>query len=307
MHIEQSSNHKSIRLLASLAAIAVAFTALPATAATLERIKETGHIKLGYMNDARPFSFQSGGAPDGYSIALCNKVVAEVKKKLGLSQLAVDWVAVPAEGRVKEVQSGAIDLLCAPMVSTLGRRQEVSFSIPVFASGLRAVLRSDASPMLKDALGETPSSRVVWRGTPAAKTLSATTVAVVQGTTSESWLKSRVASLELGAKVTTVPDYKTGLQQLRDRKIDIFFGDRTIVLGQIDAASAKDYLVYDRIFTREPAALALQRGDEDFRSVVDGALSQLYASGEFKDLYTKWFEEFTYDTRTFFAWNTVEP
>lgn len=45
----------------------------------------------------------------------------------------------------------------------------------------------------------------------------------------------------------------------------------------------------DRLFTSSPLALGLARGDEDFRLVVDRALSHLFGSSEFHDTYMKWF------------------
>jgi polar amino acid transport system substrate-binding protein len=135
----------------------------------LDRIKESGHIKLGYLVDARPFSFRNEtGVADGYAVTLCQQVAEQVKKQLALPQLTVDWVPVTLDSRLREVQQGGIDLLCTPTSVTLTRRQEVSFSIPVFAGGNRAVLRADAPAALREALAETPSTKPVWRGSPAA-------------------------------------------------------------------------------------------------------------------------------------------
>ena len=46
--------------------------ALPASAQTLDRIRDAGRIRFGYLADARPYSFRNdAGAPDGYAVALC--------------------------------------------------------------------------------------------------------------------------------------------------------------------------------------------------------------------------------------------
>ena len=50
----------------------------------------------------------------------------------------------------------------------------------------------------------------------------------------------------------------------------MFFGDRPILLDAAQrSASSGDLVVLDRLFTVEPLALALERGDEDFRLLVD--------------------------------------
>jgi polar amino acid transport system substrate-binding protein len=59
-------------------------------------------------------------------------------------------------------------------------------------------------------------------------------------------------------------------------------------------------VVLDRLFTSEPLALTLARDDEDFRLVVDRALSRLFRSSEFHDVYMKWFGEPDESALTFF-------
>jgi len=294
------------RALAIVTMVFAAGAAMPASAATLDRIRETGSIKLGYLADARPFSYKNeAGAADGYSVTLCKRIASEVKSQLGLSQLAVEWVPVTMDSRLSGIQQGSVDLLCTPSNITLSRRQQAAFSLPVFAGGNRAVLRADSAAALRQALAETPSTKPVWRGSPAAKVLKDTRFAVVSGSTSETWLKSRAAKLQVKAKIVPVENYRAGLQQLRDGKVDVLFGERALVLGVVSDPARENLEVLDRQFTSEQAALALARGDDDFRQVVDSALSKAYASADFRDLYTKYFGSFDDGTRAFFRMNTL--
>jgi len=295
------------RSLALVAAVGFALTAaLPVSAATVDRIRESGHIKLGYIADARPFSYRSGaGAPEGYAVALCQRVADQMKAQLALPQLTVDWVPVTLDNRFSEIKQGNVDLLCTPTIVTLTRRQEVAFSIPIFAGGNRAVIRADAPVALRDALGETPPAHPVWRGSPAAKVLEGTTFAVVAGTTTQPWLESRRAAFEVNARIVPVPDYRAGLQQLLHSQVDVFFGERSLVLGALDAEERANLVVFDRLFTQESGALALARDDDDFRLLVDRALSQLYAANDFSALYTQWLGPFDASTRAFFQSNTL--
>ena len=293
------------RAIAACAMFCFAAAALPAAAATLDRIRESGSIKLGYLADARPFSFRNeAGAADGYAVALCQQVADQVKKGLALPSLRVEWVPVTPDDRLSDVQQGNVDLLCAPTSATLARRQDVSFSIPIFAGGNRAVLRADAPTALLEALGEAKGPRAVWRGQPAAKVLKGTSIAVVGGTTSETWLKSRREALQVDARIVPVVDYRSGLQQVRDGTADVFFGERALGLGALSDKERGEFVILDRLFTNEPAALALARGDEDFRLLVDHALSKFYASSAFGELYKRWHGAFNDSTRTYFEWNT---
>jgi polar amino acid transport system substrate-binding protein len=283
--------------------------AMPATAQTLERIKETAFIKLGYLDDARPFSFAStAGKPDGYSIDLCKHIVEELKKELALPNLTSEFAPVAVDFRLFAIDNARIDLLCSPTSVTLAKRKEVSFSIPVFPGGVRAVMMRDAATRLRAALeadAKAQKATPVWRGSPASRVLKGMTLGVVSGTVSQQWLESRRQSLRVDAKIEPVPDYHTGLRLLAERKIDAFLGDGNLILAAIDPAARKNFTLLERQFTREPYALGLAKGDDDFRAAVDRALSHLYASPEFAKTYAKWFGAYDDRTDLFFQWFTI--
>jgi len=262
--------------------------AIPASAATLDRVRQAGKLVFGYRADARPFSFDDGGKPTGYSITLCQNVADEVKTELGIADLKVEWVPVAVEDRFATLEQGKIDLLCGAEV-TLERRKQVSFSIPIFPGGIAAMLRSDAPRALQDVLAGRPASGPIWRGSPA-QILEDKTFSVVSGTTGQSWLEKRLNEFQLTAEVVPVDSYDAGTMRVLDRTSDVFFGDRSIL---VEAAagnpSGADLMVLDRQFTSQPIALTMARNDDDFRLVVDRSLSLQFSSKEFRDLYTKWF------------------
>jgi ABC-type amino acid transport substrate-binding protein len=285
------------------------FGSQTAEAATLDRIKDTGHIRFGFLKDAQPFSISTGsGAPDGYSVSLCKNIAEDLKRELALPGLTVDWVQINADERLTAVAKGKVDLMCAPMSETLGRRAQASFSIPIFAGGNRAAVRADAPSALRTALSETRPVKAVWRGTPAATVLESTKFGVVAGTTAETWLNARAKSLQVDAQIVRISDYRKALQELTEGKVDVVFGDRVVMLGTLQGLDPKirdNTMILDRMFTHEKAGLALEHGDDDFRTLVDRSLSRQYASGDFAALYAKWCGEFDDRARTFFVWNAL--
>ena len=71
------------------------FVPMPASAATLDRVKQRGKLILGYRADARPFSYRDNlGNLGGYAVALCEEVTQKVKSDLGFSSLTVEWIPV---------------------------------------------------------------------------------------------------------------------------------------------------------------------------------------------------------------------
>jgi polar amino acid transport system substrate-binding protein len=279
-------------LAAPLAALTLlVLLALPVSAAgTLDQVKETGKLTLGYRADTRPFAFSDGGKPAGFSVALCQKVADAVKAELNLPALAVEFVPLTAANRFEAVQQGRVDLSCGTDTPTLERRALVDFSIPIFFAGTGALMRSDADRRLSDALENRPDpARPVWRGAPGL--FSANVVfAVLGGTSIEKTLIDRLRTRRITVTVAPVADYAAGVQMVRERRAAALFGDRPVLL---DAAKrgpdAGELMVLERRFTREPLALSLRRGDDAFRLLVDKTLSRLFRSPEIGPLYTSFF------------------
>jgi len=274
-------------------------------ATVLERVKQTGKIRLGYSPDAKPFSFRdASGTPQGYSVMLCGKVVQAVKAELGLSSVSVEWVPVAMTDRFVAVQMGHVDMMCGADTETLTRREAVDFSIPIFPGGIGAVLRKDAPERLTDALNGTHRTEPTWRAS-AGQLLQTQTFCVINGTTTETWLAGKLSEFNLTAKVVPVSGYDAGLQQVLERRANVFFGDRAVLLDAVaHNTSGAQLAVMDRYFTYESFALAFPRGDNAFRMVVDRTLSRLYPTPEFRAMYTNWFGAPTQEVITFYRWNT---
>src|SRR6478752_1232723 len=100
-----------------------------AASATLDRIKSSGTITLGYRDGAAPFSArQRNGQVRGYSVELCEKIAAAVGRSLGMADLKIVWKPVDAETRIADVASRKIDAECGSTTITLSRMERVDFS-----------------------------------------------------------------------------------------------------------------------------------------------------------------------------------
>jgi ABC-type amino acid transport substrate-binding protein len=272
---------------------------------TLERLRTGGSLRLGFRADARPFSYtDSAGRPAGFSVSLCERIAPAVKRELGLGSLAIEWVPLVDDSRFQTLTHGEIDVICGAESETLARREDASFSIPIFPGGISVIVRKDAT-RLKDVLAGRALSQPIWRAT-ATRTIQARAFSIVEGTTSERWLTERMRELEIIAGVTGVNGYDAGVQAVIEQRSDAFFGERAILLDALRRhARATDVVVLDRQFTYERLALAIPRGDDAFRLLVDRTLSQLYRSGEIVPLYAGSFGEPDANALAFFQWNTL--
>lgn len=243
----------------------------PAMAQTLDRLRDSGTLTIGYREDAAPYSYRDAvGEPAGYSVELCRAVAAGIKQDLGLAEIAVRYVPVSAEDRFEAVQDGRVDLLCGATTATLSRRALVDFSLPTFVDGASVLYRSDGPATFEALAGEK--------------------VGVHGATTTEQALRTTLQRLSIAAEVVAVADHEDGLRRLEAGEIAAYFADRAILIFLAARSQAPEQLALsDRYFTNEPYALALPRGDGDFRLAVDRALSRIYRSGAIDQIFTRAF------------------
>ncbi|MGC1330661.1 amino acid ABC transporter substrate-binding protein, partial [Pseudomonas sp.] len=248
-----------------------------ATASTLERVRASNTLTLGYLPDFEPFSGKDGDKVSGYAMALCEKIADKVKADLGLPSLQVRYQPVTVADEISSVSSGKVDILCTPTPATLQWRKTVSFSIPIYTAGLSAVVRANShEALLKIINGKEAHTGPTWRAT-LNRGLSNQTFAAIEGGVTEDWLRDEFKLLGLVATLVTVKDNDEGIKLVADGKADAFLSERMLLKTQV----AKDYpqgelTVVDRIFDYAPASMVIGRGDEDFRLLVDTELSELY-------------------------------
>ena len=274
-----------------LAAVLLALAAVPALAAgTLDKVKESGKLSIGFLKDLPPFAYaDSAGKPAGFAVALCSRLGDAVKTELKLPALNVDFVPLTREEQFAALEQNKVDLLCGTY-PTLARRNTVEFSIPVYVSGTGVALRSDAPVRLTEVLeGTTPQGRPIWRGS-TDQAPQRTVLAVVGDTPLEAALADQLRQRRIVAQVVPVKDTAEGLQLLAKHDADAFFADRALLLDATrNMKVPADVIVLDRLFRRDLVALAMRRNDDDFRLLVDRTLSRLYRSPDISTIYSNYF------------------
>ena len=239
---------------------------------TVDKIKGSGTITLGVRQDARPFSFLDGdGNAKGYSVALCEAVVRQLKIQLEMPEITVKYALVTTEDRFQRLANGEIDLECATSTYTLQRLDEAEFSLLIYATGSDLLVRA------ADELQGMPD-------------LAEKTIGVVAGTTSEQDLKNILGSSGLNATIDPVDTYSDLLASLETGEIDAAYGDRALLLEARERAIDRTRLeLVGAQYSYEPYALVLRHGDNEFRHAVDRALARVYRSAEAEAIYEAWF------------------
>jgi polar amino acid transport system substrate-binding protein/glutamate/aspartate transport system substrate-binding protein len=245
---------------------AIGLLAGAAAADTVEQLHKTKTLRVAYDPGAPPFSYVVPGSPpnalpQGYSIELCQAVAEQLKQQLNIPDLKVSYVVVNSQDRFDAIVHDKADLLCESATATLSRRRLVDFSIPIFIDGASFVIRPDGPRDIKLLAGKK--------------------VGVQPGTTTEEELRRALAGTRINAEVVLLKTNQEGLEAVEKGAVAAFFADRaTLAFLLRKEKEAANLLMADNYLSVEPIALALRKGDGEFRLAVDTALSHLYRRGE---------------------------
>jgi glutamate/aspartate transport system substrate-binding protein len=261
-----------------IAGLALAILALPtwqdvqARELVLGKVARSGQIVFGFTEDTPPFSFvDKSGKPAGYSLDLCKAVAEQVRRALKLERLDVEFLPVEPDDRMNALINGRVDMDCSTTTQTLGRMEKVDFTLMTFVTGASMVSLRDKGP-------REPTQ------------IQGKSVAVIQGTTTQSVLEEFLHEQGISANVVLVSNATAGMGLLEKGTVDGFFSDRAMLIGQIMLSSARDELqLSEDMISFEPYALMLPRNDADFRLVANRALAQVYHGNQIGILYRKWF------------------
>ena len=113
--------------------------------------------------------------------------------------------------------------------------------------------------------------------------------------------RGRLKDRRIVADTVAVSDTAAGVQLLADRKADALFADRSLLLDAVSRSGASaDLVVLERLYRRDPIALAVHHNDDNFRLQVDIALSRLYRSRDVLAIYARHYGDPTPGAVTFF-------
>ena len=242
---------------------------------TLQQIKKSGQIKIGYRESEPPMSFlDKEGNPTGYSIDICKGIVTEVENKIGMD-VNIDYIPVTADGRFKALGDNKIDILCGSTTKTLSRSELVDFTQLTFVTGASLMTLKDNKAI--DSAG-----------------FDGTTIGVVKATTTAVALEKLIRETSTDAEVVLFNSAKESIDALRKKKIDAFSSDQVVLIGlALKEHDTMNFVIKPDVFSFEPFALAVRRNDADFRLVADRVISELYRSRKILEIYDKWIGKFT--------------
>jgi glutamate/aspartate transport system substrate-binding protein len=238
---------------------------------TLAHIKAGKRINVAFSGDSLPFSFVGNdNKPAGYSIDLCQRVIAHIGRIVGVPDLKVNWLVGTVAERLAMVASGKADLDCANTTATATRMQSVDFSSLVFIDGGGLLVKAGSK------VEKVPD-------------LEGKNVGVIAGTTTEARLETMLRQRLVNAKVTKVRDGNEGVAMLESGSLDAFASDKVKLIGlAVQAKDPAQLALLAEDLSIEPIAFALPRNDSAFRLEVNKALTQIYIGSDLEAIFAQW-------------------
>ncbi len=253
--------------------VALAATGTAGAADTLKKIRDSGEITLGYRESSVPFSFlDANKQPIGYSIDLCMKVVAAVRRDLKMPGLAVKLAPVTPATRIPDLVAGKVDIECGSTTNNAERRKQVAFTVATYIAGAKYVFKTASNIKGIDDFAKKA-------------------VVTTQGTTAEKILRGLDTQNSMKMDILLGKDHAESFSYVvSGRALGFFMDDILLYSLRAESASPKDYEVSTKLLSIEPLSLMLRSEDPAFKRLVDNEITRVIMDGEIYALYKKWFQ-----------------
>ncbi|WP_416761127.1 amino acid ABC transporter substrate-binding protein [Roseateles sp. So40a] len=245
-----------------------------AQADTLKKIKDTGSVTMGVRESSGALSYTLGdGKYVGYHVEICQRVLADVQKQLGLSKLDIKYLPVTSQNRVPLVQNGTVDIECGSTTNNMTRAKDVAFAVTTYVEEVRIAVKADS-------------------GITSIGQLNGKTVATTTGTTSVQLLRKHERANGVDFKEVLGKDHADSFLLLESGRADAFVMDGQILAGNIaKSRNPAGFKIVGEVLSVEPIAIMIRKDDPAFKKTVDDSIKAMMKSGEIAKLYDKWFTQ----------------
>lgn len=221
-------------------------------------------ITVAVVQDYPPFEYKVDGELTGYDVELVEAVAEK-------ADLTVNWNIMKFDGIIPALQANQVDAAVSAIGIREDRLEVVNFSDPYFESGLSLVTLED-SDIEEEA------------------DLEGKTIVAKQGTSSLE-LANELAD-EYNGEVTKLQDDATMYMELENGNADVVINDFPSVAYKInqDGEDSELRFVGDR-YPSEDYGIAISKGSEGLVEKMNAGLEELKDSGEFDEIYNRYFSE----------------
>ena len=243
-----------------------------ASSATLDKIKSSGAVTMGVRESSIPMSYTTGDSRfDGFHVEVCRMILNDIKDKLGMSTLRINYQPVTAQNRMPLVQNGTVDIECGTTTNNTARQRDVSFANTLYVEEVRIAVKANS-------------------GINSISQLAGKKVATTTGTTSVQLLRKHEKATGVNFDEVFRKDHSDSFLLLESGRADAFVMDGSILAGNIaNARNPKDFKIVGEVLSTEPIAIMVRKDDPQFKADVNAAIAKIVANGSMPKLWDKWF------------------
>ncbi len=239
---------------------------------TLKKIQDTGTITLGHRDSSIPFSYYDDKQQVvGYAMDICMRVVDAIKAELKMPKLDVKLNPVTSATRIPLMANGTIDLECGSTTNNLERQKQVWFATTHFVTANRFVSKKSSNLKTVD-------------------DLKGKTVVSTSGTTNIKQATEINVEKKLGMNIIAAKDHAESFLTVETGRAVAFFMDDILLYSLVsNSKNPSEWVISADALSVEPYGIMMRKDDAAFKKVVNGAINNLYKSGEINKIYSKWF------------------
>jgi glutamate/aspartate transport system substrate-binding protein len=263
---------KRISQILAVTALLAGSGAAMAASATMDKIKSSGAVTMGVRESSIPMSYTTGDSRfDGYHVEVCRMILNDIKDKLGLSTLRINYQPVTSQNRVPLVQNGTVDIECGTTTNNANRAKDVGFANTLYVEEVRIAVKANS-------------------GINSISQLAGKKVATTTGTTSVQLLRKHEKANNVNFDEVFGKDHADSFLLLESGRADAFVMDGSILAGNIASAkNPKDFKIVGEVLSTEPIAIMVPKNDPEFKAAVNAAIAKIVANGRMPALWDKWF------------------
>jgi glutamine transport system substrate-binding protein len=222
----------------------------------------SGVIKVGTEPTFAPFEFadKEGKNFDGFDMDLIRALGKQLNKKIEIVNMGFDAL-IPA------LNSGNIDVAIAGMSITPERQKAVDFSDPYYVSGLTILVNQNNNSV--KSINDLKDKKI----------------AVQIGTTG-----ADKAAKVPGAKVVSFNTNSEVFMELKNNGVDAVIIDKPVAAYYLTKEKNSGAKMVGEAMDAESYGMALKKGNKR-TAKLNKALDALHKSGEYDQIYKKWFGE----------------
>ena len=238
---------------------------LYAASPTMDKIKSSGAVTMGVRESSIPMSYTTGDSRfDGYHVEICRMILGDIKDKLALSALRINYQPVTSQNRVPLMQNGTIDIECGTTTNNTARAKDVGFANTLYVEEVRIAVKANS-------------------GINSISQLAGKKVATTTGTTSVQLLRKHEKANGVNFDEVFGKDHADSFLLLESGRADAFVMDGSILAGNIaNSKNPKDYKIVGEVLSTEPIAIMVRKDDPEFKAAVNESIAKIVKNGNLR-------------------------